>query len=91
MILQHAVPDRHPAFTVKRYIKDSPLPMAGFMDWPVHPTHEVQCQFEPEPNHIVLFSLHLARANGRWVAVHGVPNPDAIKKMIQGKQDHKAQ
>ncbi len=79
------VPDHHSAFTVKRFLKDSPLPGAGFVDWPVQPTHEVQCQFEREPNHTEVYIIDLARADGHWVAVHGVPNIDAFKNMQRTK------
>jgi hypothetical protein len=37
-LLRSAVPEKHPPFMVLRFLKDSPPPQAGLMDWPVpHP------------------------------------------------------
>lgn len=84
-LLLKAIPENHPPFIVQRFLKDSPLPQAGFMDWPIPPTHEVQFTWKTGPNSSRVFILELVHAGTQWFVVRGVPNADFIKKMTGGK------
>jgi hypothetical protein len=85
-LLRPTVPENHPPFVVLRFLKDSPLPQAAFVDWPVPPTHEVQLTYETAPNSTTAFLLELVREGDHWFAVGGVPDAEFIKKMTQGKK-----
>ena len=84
MLLQKPVPANHPPFIVQRYLKDSPLPLAGFLDWPVPPTHFVQFTYETSPDHTITFMLQLAHLGDRWFVVNGIPSAESVKKMRGG-------
>jgi hypothetical protein len=84
MLFQPALPPNHPPFIAQRYLKDSPLPQAAFMDWPIRPTHEVQVSFESTPHNIMVFRIELVREGDQWLAVGGLPNAEFIRKFGGG-------
>ena len=85
VLLKRPFPQDHPPFIAHRYAKDSPVPQAGFRDWPVPPTHLIQFSYETSPNNSVTFLLHAVRVDSRWFVVEGVPSAEFIKKITQGK------
>ena len=85
LLLKAPFPQDHPPFLVQRYLKDSPLPQAGFRDWPVPPTHLIQSSYESKPDQYVTFMLHVAHFGTQWFVVDGVPSAEFIKKMAGGK------
>ncbi|MDD5349249.1 MAG: hypothetical protein PHQ12_03465 [Chthoniobacteraceae bacterium] len=88
VLLRGAIPENHPPFIVQRYRKDSPLPQAGWMEWPVPPTHQVQFTVKtatgPNSYDSSSFVIELVHADKRWFVLHGVPGPKMLE-MIKGK------
>ncbi len=85
VLLQNPVPATHPPFIVQRYLKDSPLPQAGFMEWPIPPTHLLQFSYSTGPNNGGIFVLRVAQVDHRWYVVGGAPSAEFIKKMTPPK------
>lgn len=85
VLLKAPFPQKHPPFLVQRYLKDSPLPQAGFRDWVVPSTHLIQSSYESKPDQYVTFMLHVAHLGTQWFVVDGVPNAEFIRKMSGGK------
>ena len=85
VLLKAPFPQKHPPFLVQRYLKDSPLPQAGFRDWIVPPTHLIQFSYESKPDQYVTFMVHVAHLGTQWFVVDGVPSAEFIRKMSGGK------
>lgn len=84
-LLKEPIPADHPPFVVLRFLKDSPLPFKGMVDWPIPPTHEVQLDYSTGPNSLTGHVIELAKVGKDWFIVTGAPSAEFIKKMTSGK------